>query len=74
MADQVGSPEREMETTSQPLLTATLQIREPWGGISIVGCVGSEYFSYRGSHCLRIQLSSLPSTLSSSMREMQRHC
>ena len=27
--DQVGSPEREMEVTSQPLPTATLQIREP---------------------------------------------
>lgn len=32
MADQVGSPEREMEVTSQPLLTATLHIREPGVG------------------------------------------
>lgn len=30
-ADQVGSPEREMEVTSQPLPTATLQIRDPGG-------------------------------------------
>ena len=28
-ADQVGSPERLMEVTSQPLLTATLHIRDP---------------------------------------------
>lgn len=29
MADQVGSPERLMEVTSQPLPTATLHIRDP---------------------------------------------
>lgn len=32
MVDQVGSPEREMEVTSQPLPTATLHIREPGDG------------------------------------------
>ena len=30
-ADQVGSPERLMDVTSQPRPTATLHIREPGG-------------------------------------------
>ena len=29
-ADHVGSPERDMDVTSQPRPTATLHIREPW--------------------------------------------
>lgn len=28
-ADQLGSPEREIEVTSQPLPTATLHMRDP---------------------------------------------
>lgn len=33
-ADQVGSPEREIEVTVQPRAAATLQMREPEGGVS----------------------------------------
>ena len=35
MADQIGSPERLMEVTSQPRPTATLHIRDPRHSFSI---------------------------------------
>ena len=56
MADQVGSPERLMEVTSQPLPTATLHIRDPKGALLTEGALYSQEpagASYRGSRCLR---------------------
>lgn len=35
-ADQVGSPERDTDVTSQPLPTATLHIRDPGEWRSVV--------------------------------------
>ena len=37
--DQEGSPEREMDVTSQPRATADLQIREPFGEKMVSWCV-----------------------------------
>lgn len=73
MADQLGSPEREMEVTSQPLPTATLHIREP-GVVSILGRIVGNDFSHRESHCLRRLQSSSPSASFSSMPETTEQC
>ena len=56
-ADQVGSPEREMEVTSQPLVTATLHIRDPeerqsWLGLLGPGCRAEKAIAPRDYYLL----------------------